>query len=208
MRPIIIFLALAGIGIITWLIIARPGKTEEGPKGQAVAVSKHTPEFNASVATVLSDYEKLSETFVNWDSASVPASVNAMLKNVEGIKMDEIKKDSSAIYETAIGFVDNIKGTLQGMATETNIRPQREAFHNLTGNIKDFLNTVKYDREKFYLQECTMPYDGTGVGYWISKSGEDKDRRNPYLGLKDPKYGKGMLQCGNTITEINHTGKE
>ena len=208
MRPIIIFLVLAGAGIITWLILARPGKTEKSPKAQAMAVSKHSEAFSSSVSNLLSGYEKLSETFVNWDSANVPVAANVMLANVEAIKMDELEKDSAAIYQTAIGIVENIKGTLQGMTTETNIRPQREAFHNLTDNIQQFLNTVKYDKEKLYLQECTMPYPDGGVGQWISKSGETEDRRNPYLGVKDPKYGSGMLKCGETIKEINHTGKE
>ena len=209
MRPIIIFLALAGAGIITWLIVARPGaKKEEGTTQRAIAVSKHTDSFNTSVAAMLSDYDKLSELFVAWDSASVPSATNAMLTSVEAVKIDEMKKDSSAIYETALGIIDNIKGTLQGMATETAIRPQREAFHNLTDNIVQFLNTVRYDSEVRFLQECPMAFDDTKTAQWISKSGEDNERRNPYLGLKDPKYGKGMLKCGTTIKKINHTGKE
>ena len=93
MRPIIIFLALAGVGIITWLIVARPGeKKEEGTTQRALTVSKHSDSFNTSVAAMLDEYDKLAELFVNWDSATVPSATNAMLTNVEAVKIDEIKK--------------------------------------------------------------------------------------------------------------------
>ena len=208
MRPIAIFLALAGIGIITWLVLARPDKKEEESKHKALAVSKHSAEFNASVSTLLNDYNKLSESFVNWDSVGSVTLASSIIKDVDNVNMDEIKKDSSAIYETASAFIENAKGDLQTIASEKGIRQQRKAFHNLTDNIHQFLNTVKYDREVLYLQECPMAFDDVESAQWISKSSDDKDRRNPYLGLKDPKYGKGMLKCGETIKEINHTGKE
>ena len=207
MRPIAIFLAIVGVAIITWLVLARPDKKEEESKNKALSVSKHSAEFNASVAAVLSVYDKLSESFVNWDSVGSVTAANTLMKDVDNINMEEIKKDSSAIYETATAFIENAKGDLQTIASEKGIRQQRKAFHNLTDNIHQFLNTVKYDSEILYLQECPMAFDDVETAQWISKSGEDKDRRNPYLGLKDPKYGKGMLKCGETIKEINHTGK-
>ncbi|HEY0041513.1 MAG TPA: hypothetical protein VGB71_12655, partial [Flavisolibacter sp.] len=74
MRPIILFLIVAGAGIITWLVLARPNEKTEAPKQQALVVSKHSDAFNQSVETVLTDYEKLAEAFVNWDSTNVPAA--------------------------------------------------------------------------------------------------------------------------------------
>ena len=44
--------------------------------------------------------------------------------------------------------------------------------------------------------------------FWLSKEGEDENRRNPYLGLKGPKYGKGMLKCGDTRDSINYVAKD
>jgi uncharacterized protein YlaN (UPF0358 family) len=205
MRPIILLLALAGAGIITWLILARPDKKEEAPKQQALAVSKHSDVFNTSIATTLNDYEKLSELFVAWDSAAVGPAAQTMLKNLDNLNLEELKRDSSAIYETALAFIENTKGDLQTIASEKGIRRQRETFNNMTDNIEQFLNTVKYDREKLFLQQCPMAFDDVQSAKWISKK---EEIRNPYLGLKDPKYGKGMLSCGETIKTINHTGKE
>ena len=203
MRPIVIGLLLAGAGIITWLILARPDKkagTEETPKQQALAVSKHSNAFNASVANTLNSYEKLSELFVNWDSASVNATAQSLLTDVSSINLDELKKDSSAIYETAAAFIENAKGDLQTISLEKGIRQQREAFNNLTDNFYQFLNTVQYDREKLYLQRCPMAFDDVQSATWLSKK---EEIRNPYLGLRDPKYGKAMLECGETIKVLN-----
>lgn len=205
MRPLLLFLLLAGAGIIAWLVLARPAKTAEAPKSQALAVSKHTDGFNNGVAATLSAYGKLSELFVNWDSAAVPATAQALVTDLDKLPLDELKKDSGGIYETAVTFVDNAKGELQTIVSEKGIRPQREAFNNLTDNLYQFLNTVKYDREKLYLQECPMAFDDTQAAQWISK---EEAIRNPYLGLRHPTYGKGMLSCGETKTTINHTGKE
>lgn len=206
MRPVYIFLALAGIGIVTWLVLARPAKKEaDAPKPEALAVSKHSDPFNAGIASALSDYARLTEQFINWDSAGVNATAQTLVKDFENLKLDELKKDSSGIYETAQTFADNAKGELQTIAAEKGIRPQREAFNNLTDNLRQLLNTVKYDREKLYLQECPMAFDDTKPGQWLSKT---EEIRNPYLGLHHPTYGKGMMSCGETKQTINHTGRE
>lgn len=204
MRPVLIFLLLAGIGIITWLVIARPKNTRHNaPEQRALTVSKHTDAFNGALGGVLADYDKLTENFVNWDSAAVNATAQTLLGSVNNLKLEELKKDSGGIYETAISFVDNAKGELQTMSSEKAMRPQREAFNNLTDDLRQFLNTVKYDREKLFLQECPMAFDDTKPGQWLSKKPEI---RNPYMGLHHPTYGKGMLACGETKQTINHTG--
>ena len=206
MRPVTIFLVLAGAGIIAWLIIARPKNTRHDlPKQEAMAVSKHSEVFNAAIASMLNNYDKLTEQFVNWDSGGAASTAQSLSKDMENLKLDELKKDSAAIYVTAVTFIDNAKGELQTVATEKTIRPQREAFNNLTDDLRQFLNTVKYDREKLYLQECPMAFDDTKPGQWLSKK---EDIRNPYMGLHHPTYGKGMITCGETKQTINHTGTE
>lgn len=204
MRPILIFLLLAGACIIAWLVIARPKNNVEDEKQQAIAVSKHSIAFNSAVTTVLNDYNKLTEQLVNWDSSGVAATAQAFIKDMENIPLADLKKDSSAIYETALMFVENAKGEAQTIATEKTIRPQREAFNSLTENFYQFLNTVRYDRQKLYLQECPMAFDDSKPGLWLS---EQEEIRNPYLGLHHPTYGKAMLSCGETKTKLNNTGR-
>jgi hypothetical protein len=205
MRPLLIFLLLAGAGILTWVILARPEKKAETTKQQALSVSKHSEAFNANIAGILNDYNRLSEQFVNWDSANVTYTAASLIKGFDGLVLDELKKDSAVIYETAKMFVENAKGDLATIATEKTIRPQREAFNSLTDNFYQFLNTIKYDRQKLFLQECPMAFDDTKSGFWLSLK---EQIRNPYLGLHHPTYGKGMLSCGETKIRMNNTGAE
>jgi hypothetical protein len=205
MRPIFLFLLLAGAGILAWLILARPGKKADSPKQEAITISKHSPAFNAGIAGFLRNYNQLSEQFVNWDSAGAKATAQTLIKDLQNINLDELKSDSAVIGETASMFIENARGDLNTILTESGIRPQREAFNSLTDNFYQFLNTVRYDREPLYLQECPMAFDDVKPGLWLS---EKEEIRNPYLGLHHPTYGKGMISCGETKTTLNNTGKK
>lgn len=203
MRSILIFLLLTGAGIVTWLVVARPEKMAEEPKQQAIAVSKHSEAFNGQITSLLKDYYAVGEKLVGWDSAGAKGATETLMKSLDNTALAELK--DSTILLTAQTFIDNAKGEVSTIISEGNIRPQREAFNRLTDAIYQFLNTVQYDREKLYLQECPMAFDDTEAAQWIS---EKPEIRNPYLGLYHPTYGKGMLACGETKKTINHTGKE
>lgn len=205
MRSIFLFLLLTGVGIIAWLILSRPGQKQPDTKQAAIAVSKHAEGFNNAVAGAMAAYNTISENLVAWDSAAASANAAKLAEAINSLPLDDLKKDSSAIYETAQLFVENVKGEAEAIASEKNIRAQREAFSSLTDNFYQFLNVVQYDRNVLYLQECPMAFDDTKAAQWLS---EKEEIRNPYLGLYHPTYGKGMLKCGETKTKLNHTGKE
>ena len=68
----------------------------------------------------------------------------------------------------------------------------------------DLLRVVKYDVAKVYYHECKMALnDNSSSAFWLSATGDRKNRRNPYLGLYHPKYGKAMLDCGDTRDSLN-----
>ncbi len=203
MRPVFLSLLVIGLGILGWLFLARPQAKASAPRQQAIAVSKHSETFNAAVSSLLADYNRLSENFVSWDSAAAASSAGALVEKIKLFPLEELKKDSGGIFETASLFVDNVRSNAEAIAAEKNIRSQREAFNDLTDNLYQLLNTVRYDSKVLYLQECTMAFDDTKAGYWLS---EQEAIRNPYLGLHDPQYGKGMLKCGETKTKLDHTG--
>ncbi|HVF96951.1 MAG TPA: DUF3347 domain-containing protein [Flavisolibacter sp.] len=203
MRLIVIFLVLAGAGIITWLVLARPEKAAAAPKQQAIVVSKHSEFFNSQVNNLMTDYYKIGESLVEWDSVGSTSAAASFIKILDSTKLDELAKDST-IYLTALTFIENVKGEAATVMNEKSIRSQREAFNSMTDNLYQFFNTVKYDREMLYLQQCPMAFDDTQAALWLSQKPEI---RNPYLGLHHPTYGKGMLSCGETKQTINHTGK-
>ena len=95
MRPIVIFLAIAGAGIITWLIVARPDKKDPEKKQEAIEVSKYNELFNGQVASTMNDYYEIIERFVNWDSSGANTATATLIKDLDNIHLDELKKDSS-----------------------------------------------------------------------------------------------------------------
>jgi hypothetical protein len=73
----------------------------------------------------------------------------------------------------------------------------------LSQQIFDLLRIVKFDAAKVYYQECPMALNNYETsGFWLSNEAADEKRRNPYLGLHDPKYSKAMLKCGSTRDSI------
>lgn len=197
MRTVVIVILLVGAAITTWLLLAKPEEKKEAPKTEAINVSPH-PQLTAEVAALLKDYYQVGEAFVNWDSAAAASNAASLAKSAERISFSELK--DSAIILTAKSFVDNISANAATIAEEKNIRPQREAYQQLTDNLYQLLNTIQYNRQALYLQECPMAFDDTETAQWIS---EEPEIRNPYLGLYHPEYGKGMLKCGETKTVMN-----
>ncbi len=174
-----------------------------GPKPEGLTVSKHSNSFNESMSNAMNSYYDLTESFVNWDTAKVNSSIAALKIAVDSIRIPEMQKDS-AIYETAQSTWESIKSEITGMQLDTSLYEKRESLNMLSDNLFNLLRIVKYDVAKVYYQECPMALNNhESSAFWLSANSETKNRRNPYLGLHDPKYGKAMLTCGTTRDSIN-----
>ena len=150
----------------------------------------------------MNSYYDLTESFVNWDTAKVNSSIAALKIAVDSIRIPEMQKDS-AIYETAQSTWESIKSEITGMQLDTSLYEKRESLNMLSDNLFNLLRIVKYDVAKVYYQECPMALNNhESSAFWLSANSETKNRRNPYLGLHDPKYGKAMLTCGTTRDSI------
>ena len=158
------------------------------------APGKYSDGFNQGIQNLLSDYYQLSESLVNWDSANADAHAATLIKSLDNTSLDELKKDS-LVHQTALTYIPQLKDNLSAMRTAADITGKRKAFNTVTENFYDLLRSIKYDRATIYLEECTMPYNDTGSGLWLSRTNIGDSIRNPYLGLHHPRYGKGMLTC-------------
>ncbi|MGE5518636.1 MAG: DUF3347 domain-containing protein [Candidatus Dadabacteria bacterium] len=201
MRGIIIFLIIVGIAIIAWLFLGRHSNPET-PKGNPIKVSKHSAAFNESIDSALNSYYAITAAFVQWDSTLVEKQAGDLRQRLSTLKLDELKKDSSGILETAQTFVENAQNDVTTIEQEHTITAKRRALNSLTDNIFNLLRVVRFDRNKLFLQECPMAFNDEEPGDWISKSPEVI---NPYLGIHHPRYGKGMLHCGETKDTLNFT---
>jgi hypothetical protein len=199
------FFAIVGIIVLLvagyiWYTFKSAKKRDRGPKPVALAVSKHSPAFNQSVQSVLDAYYKMSEAFVNWDTTAIALHGNELKVALDSLKIEELKVDTTGIYETALDPLANVKNETANILKEPSLDKKRMALNNLSENLRILFIVIKYDRDKLYWQECPMAFGEDQPGYWLSKTDAV---RNPYLGTKHPKYKDGMLACGGPKDTIN-----
>ncbi|MGN6401995.1 MAG: DUF3347 domain-containing protein [Flavisolibacter sp.] len=168
----------------------------------ATKPSKHTAAFNQSIQSAMDSYYNLTEAFVNWDSvkaSSVAATLNAKL---DSLPLSELKNNASVNIAKADSSIADAKKDVSGIMAANDITTKRHALNALSDHLFDFLNTVQYDRQKLYLQECPMAFNDTEPGHWLSSQ---DSIRNPYLGLHHPYYKSGMIECGSNKAVVNFT---
>ena len=205
-RPLLAILGiiLAIIVVIGWKFIFPKKRDDNGPKPQGLTVSKHSSGFNESMSNAMNSYYAVTESFVNWDTAKINTSLAELKTSIDSLRIEEMQKDT-AIYPTVQSQWESIKAEIIGMQADTAIYEKRESLNMLSQQMFDLLRIVKYDAAKVYYQECPMALNNyESSAFWLSTEGESKKRRNPYLGLHDPKYGKAMLTCGATRDSINY----
>lgn len=195
---IAVLLLLAGL--VRFFFFPGNGARAKGPDPTPLQVSKHSEAFNKSVDSLLNAYYSMAEAFVNWDSAAVvkdAATIKGVLNN---LNIDELKADTTGIYESALDPLANAKGATDGILNTPGIDNKRRSFNDLSDNIRMLFIVVQYDNNKVYWNECPMAFGEGNSGFWLSKTDQV---RNPYLGLHHPVYKDEMLQCGGPRDTIN-----
>lgn len=196
-------LALLVVVWVVWKLVPRKEPLAKEPGPVALSVSKHSEAFNASFQKMMDAYYVLTEAFVNWDTAAVNKSAFELKAVIDSLRLEEMKSDS-AIYPTVKSQWEMVKTELNGLLADETLAEKRESLNMLSQQIFDLLRIVKYDVAKVYYQECPMALNNYETsGYWLSAEGTDEKRRNPYLGLHDPKYSKAMLTCGTTRDSLH-----
>lgn len=193
---------LAIIVIVGWKFVFKSKNVTPDPTPEGLAVSKHSDEFNRSVNAMLTSYYQLTESFVNWDTVSVNKNAGELRTMIDSLRLGEMEKDS-AIYPTVESQWGSIKAEVTGLMADSTIYDKRESLNMLSQQLFDLLRIIKYDAAKVYYQECPMALNNyESSAFWLSTESADDKRRNPYLGLHDPKYGKAMLICGSTRDSV------
>ena len=203
MKKFLIFLILFLVSVfVLWKFVFTKDKKLLEPEPIGMPVSKHSDEFNQSVTMMLNAYYGMTEAFVNWDNAAVHKNASELKMAIDSLKLQEMQKDT-AIYPTVESQWGIVKSEIDGLIADEGIGEKRESLNMLSQQVFDLLRIVKYDAAKVFYQECPMALNNyESSAFWLSAEGTDDKRRNPYLGLHDPKYGKGMLICGTTRDSI------
>ena len=185
---------------ILFLLILVIGCNEPSEPGKAEAVpvkSRHSAAFNQSIENSLKAYDKMTEAFVQWDSANIPALASDLNQKLAKIDTQEVKGEAARLA--------TVKRELTLIEGNHNLETKRHSLNNVSDHLFQYLKSVQYDKSELFLQECPMAFNDTESGLWIS--GADSIR-NPFLGMHHPRYKSGMLKCGDNKEKINFSGVE
>jgi hypothetical protein len=168
---------------------------KEGP----IQVPRHSSAFNTSITAVMNSYFNLKSAFVDADTLKIKEHNRTFLTLIDSVKWDAVKNDTSAIYQSANVFINDIKANAVAMLGETDITEMRQDFRMVSENLYPFLKTIQYEGQTLYWQNCPMAFGENTEANWISNT---KEIINPYMGKNHPEYKSAMLHCGETKDTI------
>jgi len=193
MRRLLALLLIIVLVVGVWWMFFRDKEHNHGPKQQPLKVGKHSAEFNQSVSSVVTEYLSLKETFVNADTAKIKEQQRKFLAAIDSMKLDDLKKDTSGIFQSAQLLIGDIRSNAEAISKETDITEMRQDFRMVSENLFPLLKTIRYEGEKLYWQNCPMAFGEGKDASWLSNT---EEIINPYLGKNHPEFKGTMLHCG------------
>lgn len=193
MRILFAIILFAALGIGVWWMFFKDNTHNEGPKQQPLKVGSHSGEFNQSVGALVTQYLSLKEAFVNGDTVKIKEQGKKLLAAIDSIKIDELKKDTTGIFQSAQLLIGDIKSNADAILKETDITEMRQDFRMVSENLFPLLKTIHYEGVKLYWQNCPMAFGEGKDANWISNT---REIINPYLGKNHPEFKGTMLHCG------------
>ena len=193
-KGLILLLVIIAVAVY-WFKFRKSDDGPEQPRQQPIKTSMHSAGFNKGIEQLMQTYTEMKDAFINADTAKVKAGAAQFIAVLDSLKLDELKTDSLAIYQSALMFVTDIKATAQSLFSQSDIKEMRLDFSGINENMYPLLKTIHYEGKTLYWQNCPMAFGEHKVAYLISNSAEIL---NPYLGKKDT----AMLHCGEVKDSI------
>ena len=198
-----ILLALVAAFAVYYFVAGRKTSGTETVKDEPqkpIIVKKHSAEFNAQVDKIINSYLAVKDAFVDANIDKVKAEAQGFITALDSLQVKELDKNNEAVSETALASIRDIKSNAESMVKQTDITEMRRDFSSLTQVMYPaFFQTIAYEGEKLYIQNCPMAFNDDEEASWLSNSSEIM---NPYLGNKHPKYKATMLHCGEVKDSI------
>lgn len=183
---------------VYWFVF-KGADVPEAPKQQAMQVAKHSTAFNNSFDTVMNAYFNLKAIFVEGDSTKAKAEVTNLIAALDKLPMDELKKDTTAIFATISQQISDVKANALSIQQQPNITEMRKDFSMVSENMYPLLKAIHYAGKVVYWQNCPMAFGENNGANWISNT---KEIVNPYMGKHHAEYKATMLGCGEVLDSI------
>ena len=199
MKKIFLIAVLLVVAFVVYWFKFRADDNTEGPKQVALKVGKHSQAFNSSIDSFVYAYLEIKNAFVEADSLKAKQAGNGFIAFLSKVNIDELKKDTTSIFETASGFLNDVKASAESMGKGQTITDMRQDFKSISDNMYPFLRAIHYEGKKLYWQICPMAFGEDKPANWISNTEEIV---NPYMGKYHPEYKSSMLHCGEVQDTI------
>ena len=188
----VLVLAIAAF-CIYWFGFKSKGAASGSPRQQPLALKKHSEGFNKSVAAAMGAYFEIQNAFVDADTTKAKEACKKFIGLVDSIKLDELKKDTAAVYKDAVDKLGDIKANAASILLQADITEMRHDFSWVSDALYPFFKLINYEGPNLYLQNCPMAFGEDKGANWISNTTEIV---NPYLGKNHPEFKATMLHCG------------
>jgi len=141
----------------------------------------------------MSGYSDMKSSFVDADTVKVKQDGKRFLALMDSIKIEELKQDTSAVFQSATMLIGDIKSNTVALLNQSDFTEMRQDFRMISENLYPLLKTIKYEGPSLYWQNCPMAFGEGKEANWISNT---KEILNPYLGKNHPEFKSSMLHCG------------
>jgi hypothetical protein len=186
-----------------WFFLRKHNTTPDVPQSISsqgpLKISVNSVAFNNSIDSLMTAYLALKDDFVEADSIQAKQAALKLVAATGNVKIDELKKDTSGIYATALSQLGDVTSNAQSLAKQPNITEMRKDFSSVTESLYPLLKMIHYEGNVLYLQNCPMAFGEDHDANWISNTAEII---NPYLGKKNPEFKGTMIHCGETKDSI------
>ncbi|MBC6109310.1 DUF3347 domain-containing protein [Pedobacter fastidiosus] len=129
---------------------------------------------NEKAGVIFAQYIDLKNALVKSDSAGVQKSASSLQTSLADYKGCEMTADVA-----------------KKISSVADLKSQRKDFTVLSADLIALFKNTDVSTGTIYVQHCPMANKGDG-GDWLST---EKEIKNPY-------YGKNMLECGRVVEEI------
>ena len=97
MKSLLAIIFLAAVLFVAWWFFFKKDTHQREPKQEAIKISRHSKEFNQSIADAVNNYLNMKNAFVDADTVTVKLSGQKFIAATDSLKLNELKKDDSTI---------------------------------------------------------------------------------------------------------------
>ena len=154
------------------------GRSESTFQNKLLLVKKDTAK-SLLLSPLLTQYLDLKEALVNSDPNQAATSAGLMLKEINSINESSLEAKDQKLFSS---LKNKLALDARHISEVKDINHQREHFASLSLNMYQLAKGTKLSDYPVYKDYCPMK-----KSYWLSA---EEDIKNPY-------YGKQMLNCGS-----------